>query len=204
MRKPRLSGCGLLHGCVSVSPVLLFFLLLASSWRAAAQAQQAPQTDPVEGICLARQSSVSDGRSCVDERIGLALDSGGGERDPEQAGAEREAIVEHQREPLQRRGDGRHIHRRQPGVQPGHQVRLLRPQQHALPCHQAVSPCPSSLQSCCLRMSMLPLLLYLSLQNKDRFIRLLFPPLMLVMQEDKHAGRGWPHTRGAAEPHSPR
>jgi hypothetical protein len=61
MRKPRLSGCGLLHG--SVSPVLLFLLLvmLEASWRAAAQAQPAPQTDPVEGMfvlyLLARQSS---------------------------------------------------------------------------------------------------------------------------------------------------
>jgi hypothetical protein len=51
MRKPRLSvggGGGLLHGFPS--PVLLFLLLLLlSSWRVAAQAQQAPQTDPVEG-----------------------------------------------------------------------------------------------------------------------------------------------------------
>ncbi|PWZ38829.1 putative LRR receptor-like serine/threonine-protein kinase [Zea mays] len=49
MRKPRLSvgGGGLLHGFPS--PVLLFLLLpLLSCWRAAAQAQQAPQTDPVE------------------------------------------------------------------------------------------------------------------------------------------------------------
>lgn len=26
----------------------------------------------------------------------------------------------------------------------------------------------------------------------------------MVLQEDKHAGRGWSHTRRAAEPHSPR
>ncbi|CAD6259593.1 unnamed protein product [Miscanthus lutarioriparius] len=53
MRKPRLSGCRLLHGCVSLSPVLLFLLLLLpSSWMAAAQAQQAPQTDPVEAAAV--------------------------------------------------------------------------------------------------------------------------------------------------------
>jgi hypothetical protein len=65
--------------------------------------------------------------------------SGGGERDPEQVGAERAGVVEYQRQPLQRRRDGRHAAGRQPGVQPGHQVRMLRPEQHALSRHQTVS-----------------------------------------------------------------
>lgn len=38
--KPRLSGGG-----------FLLVLLLLNSWRAAAQAPPAPQTDPVEGMC---------------------------------------------------------------------------------------------------------------------------------------------------------
>ena len=66
--KPRLSCCGFLRG--SVFPVLLFLLLL-NSWSAAAQAQPAaPQTDPVEGTCLARRSSRSERLLImVDERL---------------------------------------------------------------------------------------------------------------------------------------
>lgn len=48
--------------------------------------------------------------------------------------------MEHQRRPLHRRRHGRHEHRQRPHLQPGHQVRVLRPeQQHRLPRHQAVS-----------------------------------------------------------------
>uniref|UniRef100_A0A0A9E8H0 Uncharacterized protein n=1 Tax=Arundo donax TaxID=35708 RepID=A0A0A9E8H0_ARUDO len=49
--------------------------------------------------------------------------------------------MEHQRRPLHRHGHGRHRDRRQPKLQPGHQVRLLRPEQHRLPRHQAENIC---------------------------------------------------------------
>uniref|UniRef100_A0A804MAE6 Uncharacterized protein n=1 Tax=Zea mays TaxID=4577 RepID=A0A804MAE6_MAIZE len=62
--------------------------------------------------------------------------------------------MEHQRRPLHRHRHGRHRHRRQRQLQPGHQVRVLRPEQHhRLPRHQAiyalnaVGPIPQELQN---------------------------------------------------------
>ncbi|KAL6652029.1 hypothetical protein ACP70R_010954 [Stipagrostis hirtigluma subsp. patula] len=51
--KPRLSCCSFLHGGSAFSVLLLFLLLLlCRSWRAAAQAQPPPRTDPVEAAAV--------------------------------------------------------------------------------------------------------------------------------------------------------
>ena len=65
--------------------------------------------------------------------------SGGGERGVRQARPDSVVGMEHQRRSLHRRRHGRHKNRQQPQLQPGHQVRVLRPEQHRLPRHKAVS-----------------------------------------------------------------
>ena len=65
--------------------------------------------------------------------------SGGGERGVRQARPDGVVGMEHQRRPLHRRRHGRDQHRHRPKLQPGNQVRMLRPEQHRLPRHKAVS-----------------------------------------------------------------
>lgn len=65
--------------------------------------------------------------------------SGGAERGVLQARAAGVAAMGHRR-PVRRRGHERHVHLRRQH-EPRHQVRLLRPQQHHLPHHRAVSVC---------------------------------------------------------------
>jgi len=61
--------------------------------------------------------------------------SGGAERGVLQARAAG-VVAMVQRRPVRRRGHGRHVHLRRQN-EPGHQVRLLRPQQHHLPHYRA-------------------------------------------------------------------
>ena len=64
--------------------------------------------------------------------------SGGAERGVRQARAEGAAVMEHHRRPLHRPRHGRLLHGRRQ-LQPGHHLRLHRPERHRLPHHQAVS-----------------------------------------------------------------
>ena len=119
----------------------------------------------------------------------ICICSGGAERGVREARAAGAVVMEPQRRPLHRPGDGRLRHRWHQ-LQPGHHLRLHLPEQHHLPHHQAVSVCArevfDELPAC----------------SPSHAMQCSWWGGCLLVQENICRGCGWPDTGRAAEPHA--
>lgn len=125
--------------------------------------------------------------------VSMSRCSGRAECTVRQAPAEGVGGMEHQQRPLHRRRHWQDRHGQQPKLEPGYQMRLLRPEQHRLPHHEAVSDRGPEACSASVPRSLCVLL---SLTN--RRTSTLNPH---SLQENLRVGCSWPDTRRTAEPH---